>query len=62
MTTAPTTNVNSIHPCLLSSITDFLSEKDFQKHKNSVMQQIWMPGDQFCFPKPEFAPMVIILP
>ena len=49
MTATQASNVNSIRPCLLSSITDSLSEDDFQK-QTSVMQQNWMPRDKLRFP------------
>ena len=53
MTPTQASNINSIHPCLLSSITDSLSEYDFRKQKSSVMQQNWMPRDKFWLPTPE---------
>ena len=53
MTPTQASNIDSIHPCLLSSITDSLSEDDFPKQKSSVMQQNWMPRDKFWFPTAE---------
>ena len=38
MTPTQASNINSIHPCLLSSITDSFSEDDFRSQNFSVMQ------------------------
>ena len=46
MTPTQASNINSIPPCLLSSITDSLSADDFRSQNISVMQQNWMPRDK----------------